>query len=214
MPTIRLTTLIAAARLGQEEGAPSGGALVHFVRFLWRCLRPYRGQVALILVALLIEVGFIAAVPLSFKVLIDGAIGRRDRGLFVTVVAALMGGVLLASVTAVWRDYLYGRVTSFVVNNLRLQMFKHLQRLSLGYHSGARSGDVITRFSGDLATLESAILLALPATLLGIGGLVCNTVLVFFVDWRLALVMTVGLPLCIVGPRLFGARAMRAAYEQ
>ena len=73
-----------------------------------------------------------------------------------------MGGVLVASATAVWRDYLYGRVTSFVVNNLRLQMFKHLQRLSMSYYSGARAGDVITRFSGDLADARDAILLRSP----------------------------------------------------
>jgi ATP-binding cassette, subfamily B, bacterial len=217
MPTIRLTTLIAAARLSQEAGpggAAAGADLTHLVRFLGRCLRPYRGQVALILLAVLVEVAFVAAVPLSFKALIDGAIGRRDRSLFALIVGLLLGGVVVASATAVWRDYLYGRVTSFVVNNLRLQMFKHLQRLSMSYYAGVRTGDVITRFSGDLATLESAILLALPATILGVGGLVANTVLVFFVDWRLALVMTVGLPLCILGPRLFGPRAVRAAYEQ
>src|SRR5215204_721954 len=82
------------------------------VRALAPYFRPYRPQVALIAVGLMLETAFNAAFPLSLKILIDVSLIDRDRRVLVTVLAVLGGGVVVVSLAALARDYLYARVSS------------------------------------------------------------------------------------------------------
>ena len=91
-------------------------------------------------------------------------------------------------------------------------MFEHLQRLSASYFSRVQIGDIMSRFSTDLAAVQNAVILALPETILGTLGLVTISTLLFIFSWQLALVTVLGLPLAMLGPRFLGPRAERDSY--
>lgn len=177
------------------------------VRAFVQYLRPYRVAVALLIVGLLVELGFNAAMPLAFRYLIDNAIPEHD-GRLLSVVLAIMGGaVLAAGAAAIGRDYLYARLGSSVMNDVRLLMFEQLQRLSAGYYSRQEMGDVMARFSTDLAAVRGAVVYAVPEMVLGVLGIVLYSAVLLFLEWRLAIVAIVGLPLLLIGPRLLGRKA-------
>jgi len=184
------------------------------VRALAPYFRPYRPQVALIAVGLMLETAFNAAFPLSLKILIDGALIDRDRRVLVTVLAVLGGGVVVVSLAALARDYLYARVSSSALGNLRFVMFNHLQWLSMDYYARARVGAVLSRFSGDLAAVEGALAMALPWGVLPSLEVLSSTVLLFVLDYRLALLAMLVWPLSLLGPRYFAPRAVASSYQK
>ena len=96
------------------------------------------------------------------KYLIDAAIGPRDWTHLAWVMTALAVGTLLACAAAIGRDYLYAKVGSHVLNDVRLKMFDQLQRLSADFFVRARESDVLAHFSTDLAAVEGTVSTTLP----------------------------------------------------
>lgn len=195
-----------------KEAAPTmkvGTALWHILSYT----APYRGRVALLVVTLVIDVAFDAALPLSLAFLIDNAIMPKDATMFAIIVGCLFGGFLLTACSQVSRDYLYGWLGSRVLGDLREKLFSHLQRMSPGFFSRTNSTDLVARFSSDLAAVENAIILGMPAAMIACLQIVLSTTILVLLDWRLASIVVLGLPLCLIGPRLLGPRATAASYR-
>jgi ATP-binding cassette, subfamily B, bacterial len=161
---------------------------------------------------LAIETGYDTAFRYSLKLLIDDAIAPADWRLLILMLLALAGGALLMAATAFGCDFLWARIGSRIMATLRLRIFEHLQRLHMGFHARSQVGDIMARFSTDLGSVEKGLVIALPAGVIAIGGIVFSMVLLVSLQWRLALMTLFGLPLCVVGPRWLGARAVGADY--
>src|SRR5262249_19936492 len=155
------------------------------IRSLTPYFSPYRTRIAAIALGLLIEMAFNAAFPLSLKFLIDGALIDRDRRILVIILALLGVGVVIASTAGLARDYLYARVSSSALSNLRFAMFNHLQWLSMDFYSRSKVGGILSRFSGDLAAVESALSMAVTWGVLPSLEVGLSTALLFFLDYRL-----------------------------
>jgi hypothetical protein len=194
-----------------DEPAPGGRSVVPTLLSL---LRPYRVKCALIFAGLLVDLALWSALPLSFKMLIDGAIVPHDGRLLVRMVAGLVALALLASVAAVGRDYLYADIGARVMGDLRRAMFEKLQRLPMGYHARSSVGDIIARFSGDVAAVEAIVISAVPVALLGLLNTLVSLALLFSLERRLAVLALIGLPLGLIAPRALGARAATASYRR
>jgi ATP-binding cassette subfamily B protein len=188
--------------------------LARFVSRGVQWLRPYRGEAALIALGLVLEASFTASVPLAFRLLIDRAIVPRDTALLMALVSALAVGVVLVAAAGLARDYLYARVCSRILRDLRAQMFDHMHRLSPDdVNAGVRDAEA-AHFSTDLAAIEHAIVSAVPWALLPALDVLVGTALLFLLDWQLALIAVLVFPLSLVGPRFVAPRATRASYER
>ena len=169
---------------------------------------------AAIAAALLLESGFGALVPVVLARMIDRTIPQRLVGELIALLATLGVGAVLVSLVGVARDYLYARVQSSVLRELRIAMFERLQQLSLDYFGRTHTGDILARFSGDLATVEAALSGAPPWVLLPACDALIATAVLFWFDWRLALVSMLVWPACFLFPRLFAQRATAVSYER
>ena len=168
----------------------------------------------LILCGLLIEMGFTAAVPLSFKYLVDWAIVPKNEAMLIMILASLAGGLAVASAAGLGLDYLYAKFSTGVLNDLRWKMFSHLQRLSSGFFARSEASDLGMRFSNDLTSFENAQQLAVDECAMPILNAGMSAVLLFTLDWRLGLLAMLALPACLIGPRLITPRATAAGYER
>ena len=182
------------------------------LRVILEYLRPYRTEVWLLLIGLLIDLAWAVLFGMSFQYVVDEAIAKKDETLLWNVLIGLFAAALIAAIAAIGRDYLYARVGTSVMNDLRQRMFDHLQKLSAGFYSKVQIGDVMSRFSTDLAAVQNAVILAIPETILGTLGLLTISTLLFIFSWQLALVTVLGLPLAMLGPRFLGPRAERDSY--
>jgi ATP-binding cassette subfamily B protein len=194
---------------GAGAAGPSAGLLG---RMLYRLLLPYRARCALILAGLLLDLALTTAMPMSFKLLIDRAIVPHDGRLLLELIVALVVLALLASLAGLGRDYLYAEIGARVMGDLRRALYAKLERLSVGYYARTQAGDVIARFSGDLAGVESIVTSSVPIATLAALNVVVSVALLFVLEWRLAAISLIGLPLGLLAPRAFTARASAASY--
>jgi ATP-binding cassette subfamily B protein len=191
----------------------SVGPIFRFARRSATWLRPHRGLAIVIALGLVLEAAFTAAVPLAFRMLIDRAITPRDTTLLVTVVVAMTIGVAVVAAAGLWRDYLYARVCSMMLRDLRLQMFDQVHRLTPSSVATEDAGEG-AHFSTDLAAIEHAVVSAVPWALLPALDVVIGTTLLFALEWRLALIAALVFPLALIGPRVVAPRATRASRDR
>src|SRR5438876_5593062 len=205
-------------RAQSREGATSaqGQPVMGLIAVMRRALtywRPYRVQGLLIVVAMLLQQGFNTFLALSLKLIIDTALAAGDSVLLLWILAGLAGGFIIALLANLSADYLTARVASNILNDLRLRMFSHLQRLSMDFFARAQTGNIVAHFSSDLADIDKGLTSRLADALLALIGLAVNVPLLFVLEWRLALVSMVALPLMMLGTRAFTPRVSRANYQ-
>ena len=157
-------------------------------------LTPYRWRLALVVVLSLVSTGFSLAVPLLSRTLVDGAILAGDAGALRLVV------LLFAAVTAagfglnVWSGLRYTRVSADVLFDMRLALYRHLQRLSPRFHARTRFGDIMSRLNNDIGEIQrvaSEVVLAWVGNVLFLVGAV---VMLAYLDVRLLLLGAAALP--------------------
>jgi ATP-binding cassette subfamily B protein len=177
-------------------------------------LRPYWKQEALVLLATLVAAGYSIVEPLAFRWIIDRAIIPGNFRLL----GLLLGGLgilfVIQAVASLGREYLNARVAANVLSDMRLQLFTHLQRLSMGFYSRAQVGDIMSRLSSDLFAIQGAMTGMLVQLIYLAVTVVASTVLLLWLQWQLALLALVISPLVLLGQKLFGTKAMEASYQE
>lgn len=208
------------ARPGRTTANPSrskrpkeGLSLAETVRHAIGLWRPHAPIAALLLVVLAVPQGYKAFFAYSQRLIVDGGILGGNSALLLRVVAGLAAGFLLAGAAQFFADYLRARASAAIINRVREQMFLRLQELSMGFFARAKAGDVVARFTSDLADVQKSLTTRVVDAAFALLGLAINLPVAFVLEWRLALVMLAGLPLVGLGTRLFGGAAAAARYH-
>lgn len=187
------------------------------LRGLLVLLRPYRGRVALMFASLVLATAAaLAPAPLA-KLAIDDGIRRGDVATLNWIVVAFVASALLYWLATYLQTYLTGWVGQRALQDLRIQLFGHLQQLSLGFYARNRAGVVISRLTNDVQALDSlvsdGITTLFQSTLMLLGVVV--TLLIF--DVELALYTFLAIPLLALGAlafRIASADAYRRTRER
>ncbi len=195
-----------------KESTPVMG-VVDFLKALYKYLKPYRAQTFLLLVLLLINTAFLMGWPLSFKYLIDYGIADRNWRVLITTLVVLTAGVMIAASAGVARGYLYAYLSSNVLKDIRQKVFEHLQKLSMSYYKRTTTGDIMSRFSTDLTSLENVVTNAAPTLIMQGLGVVLGSIVLFTVEWRIALITLLGLILCVILPIRLARKTASMGYE-
>ncbi|HPW56796.1 MAG: ATP-binding cassette domain-containing protein [Thermoanaerobaculaceae bacterium] len=174
--------------------------------------RPHLRLGLILLVILTIPQGFKAFFSYSQRLIVDRGLLGHDAALLWKVLAAVSGTYILAMAAVMLGDYLGTYIGAAILNGVRRQMYEHMQRLSVGYYAEMRSGDLVARFTSDLADVQKSLTSRLVDSVVAVLGLLINLPVAFLIDWRLALVMVFGTPLAGLGTRVFGRRAAAARY--
>lgn len=184
-----------------------------FLRRLSDFLRPYGPRCALILLGVLVQVGFYMFLAFFYKMVFDRVIGGHD-GQFLNHILGLTGLFLVLLILAeLIQGYLSADLGARVISDIRQGIYTHLQRLPIGFYARAQVGDLMTRFTNDLSVIDRAVTISLYKVAFHTIAAFTSVVLLFFMEWRLALITLAALPLSALGPKLFGSRANRAGYE-
>src|SRR5262245_24822638 len=159
------------------------------------------------------QVALETAQPMLLMVLINAIVAHDNARVWMGV-GGLVALVPIYITGNFMFEFMASRVGASVSNDMRMAAFWRLQALSVAYHRGRARGDLLSRFSSDLDAVERAIATELPFAFSCVLSIALGVVLLFTVEWRLALVLCALLPLVIVGPRWLGARAGAASYER
>jgi ABC-type multidrug transport system fused ATPase/permease subunit len=180
------------------------------LRTLLRLARPYRGRAAMAVVTLIAFTGVALLPPLLAKVAIDDGIDAGNARAIGLVVIAFLVTALAVFLFSAAQTYYTGWVGERGLADLRIELFRHLQRLSLGYYERNRTGAIVSRITNDVEALDLLVtdgVSSLVQNTLVLGGTV---VFLFILDWRLALATLVILPLMGLATAWFRSRSNHA----
>ncbi len=169
-------------------------------------IRPYRTQAALVLLAILFS-AMLGALPALFvKHIVDDAIPRSDTSELILLCVGMVVGPLLAGLLGVVQKYLSAYISEHVMFDLRVQLYEHVQKQSLNYFMTAQPGEVVSRVLSDVQGIGGMLQDNLVKLVSNSIVLVTTTAVIFWLDWRLALVALCLLPLFIVPTLRVGQR--------
>lgn len=195
---------MARRSLPLREAAPVLGRTV-------RRFRPHLRQQRLLLVlgllCLLVEVGLRLVEPWPLAYVIDSlaaaagadTVGRGSgQGLQAVLVigaVSLLGVVALRAAASYGMTVLFALAGNRVLTRVRGELYDHLNTLSMRFHQSARTGDLVTRVTGDVGRLQDAVVTALLPLFGNVITLLGMVVVITIMDWQLALVVLLVLPL-------------------
>ena len=174
-------------------------------------LRPYRGRVALALIALFIAAGATLAIGQGLKGVIDRGFAAGDAAELDRTLVLMLGIVALMAAATYLRFYTVSWLGERVTADLRRAVFAHLLTLPPGFYETTRTGEVITRLTNDTTMLEtvigSSVSMAARNLLLLCGGLV----MLALTSAKLTFLVLAGVPVVVLPIVLFGRRVRRLA---
>jgi ATP-binding cassette subfamily B protein len=180
------------------------------VALLARLARPYRARVAGGIAALLVATAAALAPPYLAKLAIDDGIRGGDLGALAWIVGAFVVAAVVGWGAAVAQTYLTSWVGERVLADLRLRLFRHLGRLSLGFYERNRTGAIISRITNDVEALDQLVTDGVTSLVQNSLVLLGSAIILFLLDWRLALATLAVFPLMALGTSIFRRRSSRA----
>jgi len=204
----------AGGHLSEERGGKVGDWSWRQSRrrlgMLARLALPYRVRTLGAIVSLLAFTIVALAPPLLAKLAVDEGIKSGDlRRLAWIVVAFVATGLATFGLSSV-QTYLTGWVGERILADLRQQLFSHLQRLSLGYFERNRTGAIVSRITNDVEALDQLVTDGVTSLVQNLTLVIGTAVVLFVLDWRLALATLSILPLMALATAWFRIRSNRA----
>jgi ATP-binding cassette subfamily B protein len=169
-------------------------------------LVPYWRRLVLVLAISLVSTATTLVLPYLSKDLIDEALIGRDLAALQRIVWWFIGFGVLGFVLNVTSGLRYTRVSAEILFDMRLSLYAHLQRLSPRYYARTRLGDIVSRLNNDISEIQRV---AAEAALAWVGNvlfLAGSVVMMLWLDWKLAMVALVPLPISLVALAYYRTR--------
>ncbi len=180
---------------------------------LFGLLRPWGVRVTLVTASVLAAAAFELVAPLIIRTIVDAhlTVGNPDGLLFLALL--YLGGAAAVQVMTFVYNYLAATIAQGVLSALRVRLFAHVQRLSTSYFDRVPIGDIISRCTADIDTLDtvfSSNVALLVANLVRLGTI---TVAMVALSLPLSLVAALTVPPLVLVTRFLQSRVRRAERE-
>jgi ABC-type multidrug transport system fused ATPase/permease subunit len=204
----------AGGHLMQERGAAvddwSWAKTRRRLGLLWGLTTPYRRRTFFSVFSLLAATATALAPPYLAKYALDDAVeGRGGTRLYVVIAIFVAAGLANWAMYYV-ETYMTGWVGERILADLRVRLFEHLQRLSLGFYERNRAGVIISRLTNDVEAIDQLVTDGVTSLVQNSLTLLGTAVILFVLDWRLALATCAVIPLMSLATAVFRKRSARA----
>ncbi len=199
-------------------------------RMVFRQVRPYRKWLLLIFFTMIIQTSMDIASPWPLKIIIDNVIGHHTlpswlqwlnassiNGNKMKMAAIAAISLVIIAIIGALAGYVYSyfteSVAQYVANDVRQEVYHHLQRLSLGYYDTHRVGKILSTITTDVSTMQdfvSSTLLSMVVDAMTIIGILT---LMFFIDWSFALLAIAVTPFLLAFVFRFKKAVKRSVHE-
>ena len=179
---------------------------ISFVRSLFSFLRPYRPQVLIFLVALLVTAAITLSIGQGLRFVIDrGFVGQSLNGLNFAV-TFIMGAAVLMAVGTYVRFYLISWLGERVSADIRTAVFSHIVGLHPSFFETNRSGDIMSRLTADTTLLQSIIGSSFSIALRSVISFFGALIMLVFTNAKLSLIVLIATPVIFLPILYFGRR--------
>ncbi len=197
---------------GTTELAPPVGRQT-FARVVGQ-FRPYRGQVSLVAAIIVVTSALGVVNPILIKVVFDTALfvpGGPDLGRLGVLVAIMATLPLLTGVLGLGQTYYTTLVGQRVMRDLRAQLYEHLQKLSLSFFTGTRTGEIQSRLANDVGGVQSVLTNTASSVLSNVVIFASSLIAMLVISWQLTIVSVITVPFFFWLTKLVGERRRKVA---
>jgi ABC-type multidrug transport system fused ATPase/permease subunit len=183
------------------------------VRVLGKIAANYKLKVGLGILALLAATATALAPPYLLKIAIDDGIRGGDLTKLGWLVVIFVAAAAVNLVCSSAQTYFIGWAGERILADMRNDLFRHLQRLSLGFYERNRAGVIISRITNDVEAIDQLVTDGVQSLVQNTLTLVGTMALLFWLDWRLALATLTVMPAMMASTAWFRKHSARA-YRQ
>ncbi len=174
-------------------------------RLVLQLVRPYRGWLVIVFIAMLVEIAMSLAAPWPLKLVLDDAlvhhklpswlawahdygIGRNTLGVALFAGLSTLLIAIIAAIATYVDNYYTTSIGQWVANDLRVRMWEHLHRLSLRFYDSAKTGALMSTISSDVSTVQSFASASTLGIVVDLVTIVFLLGLMLWLDWDFTLI--------------------------
>jgi ATP-binding cassette subfamily B protein len=176
--------------------------------------RPYRARLTVVLVMIIFSAGLAMLQPFLLRGVLDKGIFGHDSTLLTVLVLAMIVIAIVNAAFNVWQTYLSNQIGQRVMHDLRASVYEHLQRMSLAFFTKTRTGEVQSRIANDIGGLDNVVTTTATTIAQNATTVIAALVAMCLLDWRLAVISLVFVPLFVWLTRRVGKVRRTITTEQ
>ena len=200
-------------------------------RLIRTLVRPYRGTLLVILIAMLVQTAMSVAGPWPLKIILDNVVGSHKLSPWFDnllkpvlaggskmqiAVAAAIAALLIAVVGAAASyvaNYYTTSVGQWVANDLRIRTYHHLQQLSLSYYDNHQTGTILSTITSDVQTIQGFASSSTLGIVVDLFTIVAMLFIMFWLNWDFTLIAVAVTPFMLLLVSRFKKVVKKATHE-
>jgi subfamily B ATP-binding cassette protein MsbA len=201
------------------------------LRFIGGLVRPYKGTLIIILLAMLVETLMSLAAPWPLKIILDNVVGDRKMSpwlhdllrpmlehgnrLHIALIAACLYVFIsaLGALASYIDNYYTESAGQWVAHDLRMRLYNHLQRLSLAYYDTHQTGPILSTITSDISTIQGFASSSTLDILVDMLTIVSMLGLMFWLNWDFTLIALAVTPFLLLFVSRFKKAVKQATHE-
>jgi ATP-binding cassette subfamily B protein len=188
------------------------------VRRIGRFASPYKRDLVIFLVLIVIDALVAVANPLIFKEVIDKGIGKNppatgSTNVVLAMALLLVGLALFDAILGLAQRWYSARIGEGLIYDMRAKVYAHVQRQPIAFFTRTQTGALISRLNNDVLGAQQAFTGTLSNVVSNAIGVVTVIIAMLFLSWQITLLSLVLLPVFIVPARLLGSRLQALTRE-
>ena len=176
--------------------------------------KPYRVRLIAVMALIVFSAGLSMLNPFLLRDVLDEGLFQHKSTLLTELVLAMIAIAIATAVFSVWQTYISNAVGQRVMHDLRAAVYRHLQRMSLAFFTRTRTGEVQSRIANDIGGLDSVVTTTATTIAQNATTVIAALVAMCLLDWRLAIISLVFLPLFVWLTRRVGRMRRRITTQQ
>lgn len=182
---------------------------------IFKYFKPFWKQMILAIILLFIVSVLGLVPPIMTKNIIDKALPEKSMYLLVIFILACIVATVLKELVSVGQNYINTWISKHIIYNMKNEMYKHLQSMSMNFFSLSKPGEITTRMTSDIEGIQDIFKTTIVNALSSILTLITTMVALFAMNWKMAIISMLILPVFILPTRRVGKYRWRVAlYSQ
>ncbi len=156
--------------------------------------RPYRARLGAVIGLIIVSSGIAMISPFLLRSVLDSALPHRNASLLTELVLGMIAVAIVTGAFSVWQTYIANVIGQRVMHDLRAQVYRHLQRMSLAFFTRTRTGEVQSRIANDIGGIDSVVTTTATSVAQSATTVIATIVAMALLDWRLAAASLIFVP--------------------
>ena len=175
--------------------------------------RPYRRELGVFLVLVVLASAVSVLTPLLVRRLLDDAIPNKDLGLVWTIFLMYAGLVIFDGVLSLGNRWYSSRIGEGLIFDLRSQVYDHVQRMPVAFFTRTQTGALVSRLNNDVIGAQQAFTSTLSGVVSNVIMLIATLGVMFRLSWQITALSLVLVPVFIVPARRVGSKLQEITRE-